>query len=535
MRIFDIRNSRDEDHRRDSQNVREGNWDNQTSHGLTQTSDRLNQASDRHNQASDRIYQASAAASLYYYPVSAHTTSAAYTNRHSPGILPEYDPSCVRRAYRHYNQFRCYPQAFTEYDYCESMASPASRRLYHQAREELECGGRVRSHVQPFTKIEKMATSKYKAPRLIQARHISFNIKYGRFIKALEHRLTKNHKRSVNFGKGNYNELAHRITTLAKKYTHYTELDHKSFDAHVTVDMLKNNTKFYAQCFPGHAEEIRRYGRAQLNNKCITRNGDRWTIKGTVMSGDVTTSIGNCLINYSIIKESLKMLGIRGDVLVNGDDCIIFTNCPIPCEFESILRKFNMEATIGNTSTDIHDIEFCRAKVILNDLGQYTMMINPERLEQIFGMTYNNIPSYQDYLLEVIQCNACINKSNPIGGMWFDLYNRLVKDVHNKNYQYIKTINEINPKKFKNIARPLLRTVLKNEKTLACNGEITQSCIKAYPSVLMHSKKLDKIYYKIRLLYMIYPERLSSQYLYETPLPTRTLIIDHAIRTIQGY
>lgn len=43
------------------------------------------------------------------------------------------------------------------------------------------------------------------------------------------------------------------------------------------------------------------------------------------MSGDVDTSFGNSIINYAILKEVIRILGLKGDAIVNGDDSLIFT------------------------------------------------------------------------------------------------------------------------------------------------------------------------------------------------------------------
>lgn len=58
---------------------------------------------------------------------------------------------------------------------------------------------------------------------------------------------------------------------------------------------------------------------------------------------------------------------------------------------------------------------FCCTKLVYNAEGVATMMIDTMRLISIFGMTYRQISSYQDYLLEVRMCNSLINKSNHPG------------------------------------------------------------------------------------------------------------------------
>lgn len=52
----------------------------------------------------------------------------------------------------------------------------------------MEMGDPVVDLVTPFAKIEKVKASNYKAPRMIQGRDVTFNIKYAKFIKPLESR-----------------------------------------------------------------------------------------------------------------------------------------------------------------------------------------------------------------------------------------------------------------------------------------------------------------------------------------------------------
>jgi len=107
------------------------------------------------------------------------------------------------------------------------------------------------------------------------------------------------------------------------------ECNHSTFDAHVTIEMLEMTHRFYNSYHRNHNSEIQKYSRMTLINKCQNRNGDRYKIVGTRMSGDVDTSLGNSLINYAILKEAISIFKVKGDVIVNGDDSIIFLNEPI--------------------------------------------------------------------------------------------------------------------------------------------------------------------------------------------------------------
>nr|QTJ63608.1 RNA-dependent RNA polymerase [Megalopteran tombus-related virus] len=345
------------------------------------------------------------------------------------------------------------------------MVQSTRRQMYHRYCDDLESGCRVRSYIQPFTKIEKMTTAKYKPPRMIQARHVTFNIEYGKYIKPLEEQITKVGRFKHNFGKGNYDEIAKRITKLKRHYKYFTELDHDSFDAHVTMELLKLTHTFYQSCYM-HNKELRHLSKKTYFNNCISREGDRYKVKATRMSGDVDTSLGNSLINYAILKELLHQLSISGDVIVNGDDSIIFTNEPIDNKKAlAILRKMNMETKLSNSSCDIHKIEFCRTKYVIRDDGTPTMMMNPQRITEMYGMTNSNV-DYMQYLIEVATCNAYINSNTPYGIHWARAFNI--------------TIDKTKMPVFKVLDRSIIRLVERELSSPVSGTDITQSMYVAW-------------------------------------------------------
>lgn len=260
----------------------------------------------------------------YIYPQSATTTIAGFRNRHRPVVLPEYDRGKFKSLVE-LRKFVRHPGKWTRTEYANSYADPGKRKFYMDVVNAMEHEGRtVSARVVPFTKLEKMGANKYKAPRLIQARDASFNIEYGRYIKPLERQL-KDH---VVFGKGNYDQVARRVAKLSSQYKYYTECDHTTFDAHVTVDMLRLLHRYYATCY-NDDRELALLSRRTITNYCTTRNGEHYVVHGTRMSGDVDTSFGNSLINYHVLRAGLREQKIRGEVLVNGDDSIIFSDAPI--------------------------------------------------------------------------------------------------------------------------------------------------------------------------------------------------------------
>jgi hypothetical protein len=253
---------------------------------------------------------------------------------------------------------------------------------------------------------------------MIQARNITFNIEYGRYIKPIEDCIGKR----VQIGKGTNNEIASKIYKLSKIYKYYTECDHTTFDAHVTTEMLRLTHTFYQACYK-HDKCLRQLSNKTINNNCKTRDNIKYRVRGTRMSGDVDTSLGNSLINYAILKEVVSRLVGKCEVIVNGDDSIIFTKKPIDTRLLSEeLKIFNMESKVQESSANIHTVEFCRQKLVINSVGVPTLMINPKRLIDIYGMTYKQQSDYLEYLRQVCVCNIAINVTNPLAQYWSVIY-----------------------------------------------------------------------------------------------------------------
>lgn len=247
---------------------------------------------------------------------------------------------------------------------------------------------------------------------------MTFNIDYGSYIKPLEDTLC--HR--IQFGKGTNTQIAEKIYKLSKQYKYYVEIDHDTFDAHVTKEMLKLSHIFYQACYR-HDRKLRQLSAKTLTNRCRTRDGLKYTVVGTRMSGDVDTSFGNSIINYAILKSAVRDMGIKCEVIVNGDDSIVFSNRKVDRDqLVEVLKTYNMKSKVQETTENIFKVEFCRSKLVLNSFGKPSMMINPSRINSIYGMTYKQQKNYVEYLRQVCICNIAINVTNPLNVYWKQIY-----------------------------------------------------------------------------------------------------------------
>nr|QED21532.1 hypothetical protein 1 [Cushing virus] len=449
----------------------------------------------------------------FYYPQDIPATIAAYSNRHKPSKLSDYDPRVGRGTYKYIKKFVRHPRKYTRQQYVDRIVDNTKRAIYQGVCDDLEKGSGYDSRVQPFVKLEKMRTTKYKAPRMIQARDVSFNIEYGVYIKAIEDKL----KHDIHFGKGNYLDIGSKIRKLAVKYRYYTEADHSCFDAHITVEQLKVTHTFYQSCF-NHDVTLRNLSKKTIVNRCGSRLGIKYKIKGTRMSGDVDTSLGNSLINYGMIMDVLHRLNIKGDAIVNGDDSIIFSDAPIPInEAARLFRLHNQETKLKNSVTNIHKVEFCRTKVVVNSMGQWTLMIDPKRLFDIFGMTYKTTGDYVKYLKQVIACNVACNAANPLFGTWLKLYTNVFGKVSLK--EIMDHVYSAVEKKHRSIAT---RNLIQEPD----HGTFNTTMYQAHGNLDYIDDTINTLTNRIKKILTLGHTKITTETLKSQPLTT-TIIVDH--------
>ncbi|APG76376.1 hypothetical protein 2 [Hubei tombus-like virus 29] len=422
--------------------------------------------------------------------------------------------------FKYIKKFVVKVEPWTFDEYIASMSSASKRKQYSDYYDQYLRNGRIPSYITPFTKIEKMSSGKYKAPRMIQGRHMVFNLHYGRYIKPLEKEVTKYGKFSIHFGKGNYNQQAEKIFKLSQKYKYYTECDHTSFDAHVTVEQLRLTHRFYNSCFPGYASDVARLAKRTINNTCISRTGDIYRVRGSRMSGDVDTGFGNCLINYAILKAACSNLHIKCEIIVNGDDSIIFTDVPIPtAELSAELRKYNMESKVNPSVSDIHKVEFCRTKLVFNASAKPTMMIDPKRLIDIYGMCYTiSKKNYHQYLLETAMCNSYINCNNPLGVLWAKYFNIDLISYKKNEKSKIKILQNI-----KCLEKDKILKMMSLSPDETTTEEVTPSMLAAWPDIYSIEAQIKKLADRV----------LNRKYQYK--LVERDFHINHDIQFIVKY
>lgn len=247
--------------------------------------------------------------------------------------------------------------------------------------------------VEVFVKYEKTdRTSKSDpVPRVISPRSSRFNLRLARYLRPIEE-LVFNALGDM-FGhrtvfKGMDADCV--ANTLREKWEMFNDpvaigLDASRFDQHVSKTALEFEHSVYLECFRNkrHKKKLASLLKHQLVNHCYGEVGDgtlKYVIEGTRMSGDMNTSLGNCVLMCMMIKAYLIHCGINGQLANNGDDCVVFMERKDIKRFQEQLKSwfldmgFNM--TVEDPAYEFEHIEFCQTRPIVVKNG-WTMCRNP--------------------------------------------------------------------------------------------------------------------------------------------------------------
>lgn len=222
------------------------------------------------------------------------------------------------------------------------------------------------ARVKMFVKVEKIAVPKIyeKAPRAIQYRSPRFTLKYATFMKPIEQGLYSV-RTPINYElpwcAKEFNSCQ-RAEVLLKAWDQFDDpvawlLDHKYFDSCVVEAWLKLTHKLY-QSIIG-SDVLVWCNKQKYKNVCTSKNGIKWVVKGTRMSGEYDTGSGNGLINYSLLREWVR--NVPAFIFVDGDDSVIITEKrDLPQEEWFLRRGFQTKMQMVER---LIDIEFCQAKL----------------------------------------------------------------------------------------------------------------------------------------------------------------------------
>lgn len=245
-----------------------------------------------------------------------------------------------------------------------------------------------------------------KFGRTINSRVDRFKVKIAELVHLMEHSVFNNTRGKIVFFKGlvqmlkcindpvkrdSMPEVLHRHFG-GKKYiicTDYSSFE-KSFSPHV---MRSVEMRVYRWLLRSHRDIYARLKQIMLPNK-IKNSYFTAKLRGTRMSGEMNTSLGNSLTNALIMYYICEKKGYELEFgMVEGDDGIFcFTTGQMPCEAEFAELGFSIKIKRPRT---FGESEFCGNVVSENSDGTKTLLASPQDFIRQFNWSYNPSASSQ--------------------------------------------------------------------------------------------------------------------------------------------
>jgi len=267
----------------------------------------------------------------------------------------------------------------------------AKREMYEKARLDLvrEPGLLTKdSMTVAFGKFEKGKLN--KPPRVIQPRPARYNLQVGKYLKQIEKRIYRSIAKLYQQQFGGVSpvimkgyDVAKTAQILHHKWDRFARpaaigIDAVKFDMHVSIPALQMEHGVYERMYRNDPK-LKRLLSKQLHNKGrgYCDDGDlKYSVDGARLSGDMNTSLGNCVLMGACVWTYAKRVGVTIELANNGDDCVIF------CEEEDVGRfregleawfatkGFRME--VEPTVYDFEAVEFCQSHPVWN--GEHYVM-----------------------------------------------------------------------------------------------------------------------------------------------------------------
>lgn len=338
------------------------------------------------------------------------------------------------------------------------------RRRYVEASNSLEVDGPLRSsdyYIKGFLKAEKVnAMAKSPKPRMIFPRSPRYNLVVASRLKPFEHWLW-----GYLTGKRLFNGQPSRIVAkglnqrqranlIVRKFRSIPgcvvfEVDGRAFEAHVDRWQLERGEHpVYHAAFPGDRELQSALGH-QLLNAGVTAGGVKFSREGGRASGDFNTGMGNSLIMTAVVVATLKELGCRFDVLVDGDNALVFLPPSVVSRVvedfaATALRISGHEMVLENPVRVVEEVRFGQSAPVELDSGWQMVRDWRKVLSQgTSNHAHMHDPRFvESYLHGIALCELSLAIGVPIIGRWADNLRkntgrgRVVHAMY-KDYEYL--------------------------------------------------------------------------------------------------
>jgi len=305
-----------------------------------------------------------------------------------------------------------------------SRYTGGKKRQYSMARESLYETplNSEDAKIRMFIKADKSHEVDYKAPRAIQYRSKRYGLSWARYVIPMERALysLRDQSDSPICAKGrNAEERARDLRAKAATFARplFMCLDHSKFDAHITPDLLRVESRFYQRLFGStHRRSVRRYMRMQMRNRGSTKNGTQYYTPGTRMSGEASTALGGTALNVLLLRAWLGRL--RHCLYVDGDDSVVIIEqadrSRLP-DLADMMLTMCMHTKLEQSTEVFEEVEFCQCRPVEVG-GVWRMVRNPLRVLSRAGWSVLPMPStlVRRWVRSVGLCEMILGRGVPI-------------------------------------------------------------------------------------------------------------------------
>lgn len=230
-----------------------------------------------------------------------------------------------------------------------------------------------------FVKYEKWSLEKInngKSPRIIQHRSYEYLHQLKSFIlpisKIFKQSNNLSYNQPINTIFMKYHKNHEQIKILQEQWSKFKQpcclcLDMEAFDGHVSVPLLESEhltwESFYNKS-PTMLKCLKILLSKQINNIGITKNGIKYNKNGSRLSGEFTTSDGNSINNYYMLRSYVQDLNAY--INVNGDDSLIMIEQTDINKLKHLdyFRIFGMICKQDRIAYTFEDINFCQCNPV---------------------------------------------------------------------------------------------------------------------------------------------------------------------------
>jgi len=159
-------------------------------------------------------------------------------------------------------------------------------------------------------------------------------------------------------------------------------LDASRFDQHFSLDVTRYTHRVYSHYFPGD-KVLKRLLKSQETIRAFARtcNGvATYTTQDCKASGEMDTSLGNCLAMSSMVHAYAVDRKVRVRLANDGDDCVVILDQRDITKFTTGLnvwfKEMGFTMKVENTVYDLEKIVFCQSQPIWTPDG-YVMVRDP--------------------------------------------------------------------------------------------------------------------------------------------------------------